>query len=904
MNKKLLLMAGVLSIIGSSAMADNITQGPGDITIWRTSDGNVVGNTVIDSNSISVNDNSMTATTGNKNRTLITTDSVVVHSGTFNRDRIEGGLYNNGGVAFSKFQYNPGEDVPSKRSFATLTLEYGLELQKAEPGSNPGMDNRRTSLLNTEELRIRKIEDNSVYSQIEVASNGLKIMDGNPKQPTSRKNLEFSSEKVDVGGQTINNVAEGVDGTDAVNVNQLERYVASKIKPVKSGDNITVNPNYDFFRNVDSFSVDLNKDLTDMNSVKFKNEEFDTESEINHASASFYNKKQNEGSALTSHSLEMNTKNGSSSLDGTSLTISNGIDGNIATMGANGFATETKDGKHLEFSSDNVTVAGQQIHDVAKGIDDTDAVNVKQLKDYVAANGSVDTNTITTVTNGDNATVTGITDASGNKEFKVAVNKDLTDMNSARFVSGDNETKVDGTEITFKSDKDQVHTEVQAGAIGVSTEKNRTVIYEDGVIIGNAAETELSTSDSSGLSVTNADGKKVEFKLNNVTVGDNQIHDVATGIADTDAVNVKQLKDYVAANGGVDTNTITTVINGDNTTVTGTTDASGNKEFKVAVNKDLTDMNSATFGNGDERNVVDKTGVRTFNGSVNTGITANGVVIENTDTLEQASYTGSGMQASDDNATIRFSTIGIDAGNQIINGVKSGVADTDAVNVKQLKEYMSTNDKDTITTVKAGNNIEVTANGHDYTVSLNKDVVDKIDNATAGVKANADTIKSNTDAIKANTDAIKANTADIADNKAQIDNLVNQIGNNDTKINNMISNTRHEARRGIASASALAALHPLDYNPDHKVDVMGGVGHYRGKTAVALGAAYRPNENLMFTVGTAINGKDSSVNAGVSYKVGAKDSTYKSQASLAKDVEDLKQIVAKLQAELEEARKK
>ena len=735
MNKKLLLMAGVLSIIGSSAMADNITQGPGDITIWRTSDGNVVGNTVIDSNSISVNDNSMTATTGNKNRTLITTDSVVVHSGTFNRDRIEGGLYNNGGVAFSKFQYNSGEDVPSKRSFATLTLEYGLELQKAEPGSNPGMDNRRTSLLNTEELRIRKIEDNSVYSQIEVASNGLKIMDGDPKQPTSRKNLEFSSEKVDVGGQTINNVDEGVDGTDAVNVNQLERYVASKIKPVKSGDNITVNPNYDFFRNVDSFSVDLNKDLTDMNSVKFKNEEFDTESEINHASASFYNKKQNEGSALTSHSLELNTNGSNSSLSGTGLTVTNGFDNNTSTIGANGFATETKDGKHLEFSSDNVTVAGQQIHDVA------------------------------------------------------------------------------------------------------------------------------------------------------------------TGIADTDAVNVKQLKDYVAANGGVDTNTITTVINGDNTTVTGTTDASGNKEFKVAVNKDLTDMNSATFGNGDERNVVDKTGVRTFNGSVNTGITANGVVIENTDTLEQASYTGSGMQASDDNATIRFSTIGIDAGNQIINGVKSGVADTDAVNVKQLKEYMSTNDKDTITTVKAGNNIEVTANGHDYTVSLNKDVVDKIDNATAGVKANADTIKSN-------TDAIKANTADIADNKAQIDNLVNQIGNNDTKINNMISNTRHEARRGIASASALAALHPLDYNPDHKVDVMGGVGHYRGKTAVALGAAYRPNENLMFTVGTAINGKDSSVNAGVSYKVGAKDSTYKSQASLAKDVEDLKQIVAKLQAELEEARKK
>lgn len=472
-------------------------------------------------------------------------------------------------------------------------------------------------------------------------------------------------------------------------------------------------------------------------------------------SLSFYDNNSADHSHFSANSIVMEDRNGSFEVKPGWLRV-NGQNSTGGDTGLDGrrfvaFDGNSSDERTVEFGLDKIDAGNQQIHNVTAGTDDTDAVNVKQLKDYVAAN---DKDTITTVTNGDNATVTGTTDASGNKEFKVEVNKDLTNMNSAKFVSGDNETKVDGAEITFKSDKDQVHTEVQAGAIGVSTEKNRTVIYEDGVIIGNAAETELSTSDSSGLSVTNTDGKKVEFKLNNVSVGNNQIHDVATGIADTDAVNVKQ-----------------------------------------------------------------------------------------------------------------------------------------------LKEYMSTNGKDTITTVKAGNNIEVTANGHDYTVSLNKNVVDKIDNATAGVKANAD-------AIKSNADAIKANTADIADNKAQINNLVNQIGNNDTKINNMINNTRQEARRGIASSSALAALHPLDYNPDHKVDVMGGVGHYRGKTAVALGAAYRPNENLMFTVGTAINGKDSSVNAGVSYKVGAQDSTYKSQASLAKDVEDLKQMVIKLQAELEEARKK
>lgn len=375
----------------------------------------------------------------------------------------------------------------------------------------------------------------------------------------------------------------------------------------------------------------------------------------------------------------------------------------------------------------------------------------------------------------------------------------------------------------------------------------------------------------------------------------------------------------------------TDVVRGKNINVTKTTDTSGNNEFKVGLNNNLYDLNIATFhsdefgaftgGNsyisGDTINISDLnkendiyiTPRRVTISNLESGLPKSSATLDSSEFHIQkfddnwhhhrtiVDHTGIHSTNNDTGKSVWFSTVEIYAGEQQIHGVTAGTEDTDAVNVKQLKDYVAANDKDTITTVKAGNNIEVTANGHDYTVSLNKDVVDKIDNATAGVKANAD-------AIKSNTDAIKANTADIAVNKAQIDNLVNQIGNNDTKINNMINNTRQEARRGIASASALAALHPLDYNPDHKVDVMGGVGHYRGKTAVALGAAYRPNENLMFTVGTAINGKDSSVNAGVSYKVGANDSTYKSQASLAKDVEDLKQMVIKLQAELEEARKK
>ena len=138
-------------------------------------------------------------------------------------------------------------------------------------------------------------------------------------------------------------------------------------------------------------------------------------------------------------------------------------------------------------------------------------------------------------------------------------------------------------------------------------------------------------------------------------------------------------------------------------------------------------------------------------------------------------------------------------------------------------------------------------------------------------------VENNINGIKMNSDAIKELT-NVSNNN------VTEIRNNLSVLDNRINANQKEARKGIASVSALAALHPLDYNPDHKVDAMAGVGHYRGNTAVALGVAYRPNANTMFTVGASINGS-------VSYKVGAKDIEYRSPASMAKDIDDLKAIV-------------
>lgn len=160
------------------------------------------------------------------------------------------------------------------------------------------------------------------------------------------------------------------------------------------------------------------------------------------------------------------------------------------------------------------------------------------------------------------------------------------------------------------------------------------------------------------------------------------------------------------------------------------------------------------------------------------------------------------------------------------------------------------------------------------------------------VENNANAIKMNSDTIKELTNVNNNNFATINDNLNSLDTKINTL---DSKINA----NQKEARKGIASASALAALHPLDYNPDHKVDIMAGVGHYRGNTAVALGVAYRPNENIMFTVGTSINGKDAAINAGVSYKVGAKDIQYRSPASMVKDIDSLKAIVNQLVQENE-----
>ena len=401
------------------------------------------------------------------------------------------------------------------------------------------------------------------------------------------------------------------------------------------------------------------------------------------------------------------------------------------------------------------------------------------------------------------------------------------------------------------------------GGVALGYKSNATV---DKGAAGYDISTKAASTDTSSTWKATASAVSVGDVANDVT---RQITSVAAGTNDTDAVNVAQLKKVETKISTVeaDAKKHTTVVAGDNTTVTSGTNANGGAEYKVSVNKDLVEMSSANFGKAtdDVRARIDKDSARFFNGSENIGVTPKGIQIENTDTLEQANFTKYGMYASEGSKTIYYTTNGISAGDQIINNVKAGVADTDAVNVSQLKRVQDQIAASTqVTTVTAGDHIKVTptvnGNTHDYKVSLADDIAGQITN---------------------NTTNINKNTNDIKNIKGDL-----------SKIDKRVD-------KSVAGAAALAALHPLDFDPDAKWDFAAGYGHYRSGDAAAIGAFYRPNEDVQLSVGSTVGSDETVFNAGLSVKVGAHSGVSRSRVAIGKEVLALKKTVAEQNAQIQ-----
>lgn len=208
----------------------------------------------------------------------------------------------------------------------------------------------------------------------------------------------------------------------------------------------------------------------------------------------------------------------------------------------------------------------------------------------------------------------------------------------------------------------------------------------------------------------------------------------------------------------------------------------------------------------------------------------------------------------------------INMGGNVIQNVAEGVNTTDAVNVGQLK-----------------NETRVSADG--AFIKKDNTAAQKITALDNQVQANSESISSINDSIT----NLNGGVSNLSNQVSKLDNRLDRVG---------------------AGAAALAALHPQDFDPSAKWDFAAGYGNYKGANAVALGAFYRPTNDLMFSVGTSMGGGENMFNAGVSIKFGSSNeySNY-SKSALAEvvsnqdsTIENLNNRVAKQEQENQELR--
>lgn len=305
--------------------------------------------------------------------------------------------------------------------------------------------------------------------------------------------------------------------------------------------------------------------------------------------------------------------------------------------------------------------------------------------------------------------------------------------------------------------------------------------------------------------------------------------------------------------------------------------------------------------------------------------------------------------SSESNATWKATAAAVSVGDvtngitRQITSVAAGTNDTDAVNVAQLKKAVAnaipgaasgpdqyTGDNGTSITINQGdnlnvkggateaadgNNIYVDAQGDTLNLKLAKDITGV--NSITTKELTSDTVNTKTinvgDTITINPSGMDMGSTKITNLKAgdvsanstdavtggQLYETNQRVQDNSNRIDGLGSSVNkldHRLDKVGAGAAALAALHPLDFDPDAKWDFAAGYGNYAGANAAAIGAYYRPNEDLMFSVAGTMGNGENMVNAGVSLKVGGVKGVSKSRVALGKEVLALKQEVAELKS--------
>lgn len=186
-------------------------------------------------------------------------------------------------------------------------------------------------------------------------------------------------------------------------------------------------------------------------------------------------------------------------------------------------------------------------------------------------------------------------------------------------------------------------------------------------------------------------------------------------------------------------------------------------------------------------------------------------------------------------------------------------------------------------------NVTIEGNKGDITAEEYK-VGDKTYISESGLNANDQKITNVADGEISADSKDAVNGSQLYATNQKIDNITQDIDN----VNNRVDKLDGKINKVGAGAAALAALHPLDFDPDDKLTFAAGVGHYEGETAAALGAFYRPDEKVMFSLGGTVGNGDEMINAGISFALDRTSNVNNSKVAMAKEIIDLKAQVAQL----------
>ena len=581
--------------------------------------------------------------------------------------------------------------------------------------------------------------------------------------------------------------------------------------------------------------------------------------------------------------------------DGTNVKVELNKDLTVDSVKAGDFFMDKNEGVGYKgkayITSSGLNANGQTITNVKAGEAETDAVNVGQLN-AVKAEASKKT----TLSNGKNTTVTSVT-TDGQTDYKVNVAGDLKDITSV--ANGASEIKLNA----------------------------------DSIIIANTNKTFAITNSGIGMSYVASDysTKAIMLGENGTTisgglnVAGSKITGVAAGTAATDAVNVGQLNAAVQA-GNTDTHIKPGEygVGADNKVNMDVVDKTGTKINTVTItdvakasdlgnvnniNNDLKNSNGTTtvvdavnnlnqkldnkvgdlqYSKVDKGDIADGDSTTTAIGKLDQKLND----VAATAAKQHTTVSGSG------NIVVEDPTINADGGKNY-NVKLADDINVNSVTANTFKADQTVMNKDGL---KVGEKVSVTENAVTAgKTSISDDGVkvgDKTYISADGLNANDQKVTNVSDGKveKDSKDAI--NGGQLHQAKADINNRIDGVENQVISNTNRINKLGSRVNKVGAGAAALAALHPMDFDPDDKLTFSAGYGNYAGENAAAIGAYYRPDEKVMFSVAGTVGNGENMVNAGVSFALDRTNHVSNSRTALAREVIDLRGQLAVMGAKM------